>query len=322
MVVKQNKAPSPLAEGEMQEGGREHQPEPGKRGIRPGLSRLANSPALRSWKIRLGMGILGFFVLLAIFAPLIAWQNPQAFSKDSLAAPSAAHWLGTTQVGQDVFAQLVYGTRVTLLVGFGVGLIATTLSVAIGLTAGYFGGLLDEVLSLLMNVFLLIPGIPLAIVMGGYLSALQLRGPLPVAIVLVITGWAFGARVFRAQTLSMRTRDFIEAARASGETTFRIIFFEILPNELGIIFSGLIFTVLYAILAEIGLEFLGLSDITVISWGNILYWAQSQDALLVGAWWWFIPPGVCIALVGASLALMNFGLDEVINPRLRDASRG
>lgn len=322
MAVKQNKGPSSLAEGQILERVGESQPESGKRRTIPILSRLNSIAALRSWKIRLGLGILGFFVLLAIFAPLIAQQNPQSFSPDSLAAPSPQHWLGTTQVGQDVFAQLVYGTRVTLLVGFSVGVIATTLAVVLGLVAGYFGGILDDVLSMFMNIFLLIPAVPLAIVLGGYLTALQLRGPIPVTLVLVITGWAFGARVLRAQTLSMRKRDFVEAARASGETTARIIFSEILPNELGIIFSGLIFTVLYAILAEIGLEFLGLSDITVISWGNILFWAGNQNALLVGAWWWFVPPGVCIALVGASLALVNFGMDEIINPRLRDASKG
>jgi peptide/nickel transport system permease protein len=318
MAVKQNRTSSSFVEGPMLESEKVSQSELTKRRTIPVLSRLNNITALRSWKIRLGLSILGFFILLAIFAPLIATQNPQTFSNDSLAAPSAAHWLGTTQTGQDVFAQLVYGTRVTLLVGFSVGVIATFTAVVIGLVAGYFGGIIDDVLSLFMNVFLLIPSVPLAIVLGGYLTV---RGPVPVTVVLVITGWAFGARVLRAQTLSMRRRDFVEAARASGESTIRIIFAEILPNELGIIFSGLIFTVLYAILAEIGLEFLGLSDITVISWGNILYWAGNQSALLVGAWWWFVPPGVCIALVGASLALINFGMDEVINPRLRDASR-
>ena len=317
MAVKQKGIHSPGTEKLLAE--EASQPGAGKRWTIPVLSRLNNIAALRSWKIRLGAGILGFFVLVAIFGPLIFTQNPRAYSNDSLAPPSAAHWLGTTQVGQDVFAQVVYGTRVTLLVGFSVGLVATALAVVIGLSAGYFGGLIDDVLSLLMNVFLLIPALPLAIVLGGYLTV---RGPIPVTIVLTITGWAFGARVLRAQTLSMRQRDFVEAARATGETTTRIIFAEILPNELGIIFSGLIFTVLYAILAEIGLEFLGLSDITVISWGNILFWAGNQNALLVDAWWWFIPPGVCIALVGAGLALMNFGMDEIIDPRLRDTSRG
>jgi peptide/nickel transport system permease protein len=287
----------------------------------PILSRLARVNALRSWKIRLGLGIMGFFVLVAIFAPLIAHQDPQAFSYDALAAPSPQHLMGTTQTGQDVFAQLVYGTRITLLVGFTVGIIATMLSVIIGLMAGYFGGLLDDVLSLLMNVFLVIPSLPLAIVMAGYASGAGLRGPIPVAIVLTITGWAFGARVLRAQTLSMRQRDFVSAARASGEGPLHIIFAEILPNEIAIVCTSFIFTVLYAILAEIGLEFLGLSDVTVTSWGNILYWASNGNALLLGAWWWFVPAGLCIALLGAGLAFMNFGIDEITNPRLRDASR-
>jgi peptide/nickel transport system permease protein len=281
---------------------------------------MNNISILRPWKIRLGLGILGFFVLVAIFAPLIAHQDPQAFDRNIFLPqePSAAHWLGTTQTGQDVFAQVVYGTRLTLLVGFVVGILSTALSVLFGLVAGYFGGVLDDLLSLLMNVFLVIPALPLAIVLAGYVTV---RGPVPVAIVLVITGWAWGARVLRAQTLSMRQRDFVQAARASGEGPLRIIFAEILPNEIAIVCSSLIFTVLYAILAEIGLEFLGLSDVTAISWGNILFWATNDNALLQEAWWWFVPAGLCIALLGAGLALLNFGIDEITNPRLRDASR-
>jgi|SRR5579859_5962460 len=294
--------------------------QPGAATIRkiPVLSKLSSISALRPWKIRLGLGIIGFFVLVAIFGPLIARQDPQALSYDALLPPSGAHWLGTTQTGQDVFAQLVDGTRLTLLVGFGVGIIATTLSVVIGLTAGYFGGLVDEGLSLLMNVFLVIPALPLAIVMAGYLTV---RGPVSVAIVLVITGWAWGARVLRAQTLSMRQRDFISAARANGETTFHLIFAEILPNEIAIVCASLIFTILYAILAEVGLEFLGLGDVTATSWGNILFWATNGNALLLGAWWWFVPVGLCIALLGAGLAFINFGIDEITNPRLRETSR-
>ncbi len=294
--------------------------QPGAAPIRtiPVLSKLNSISALRPWKIRLGLGIIGFFVLVAIFGPLIARQDPQALSYDSLLPPSGAHWLGTTQTGQDVFAQLVDGTRLTLLVGFGVGLIATTLSVVIGLTAGYFGGLMDDGLSLLMNVFLVIPALPLAIVMAGYLTV---RGPISVAIVLVITGWAWGARVLRAQTLSMRQRDFVSAARANGENTFHLIFAEILPNEIAIVCASLIFTILYAILAEVGLEFLGLGDVTATSWGNILFWATNGNALLLGAWWWFVPVGLCIAILGAGLAFINFGIDEITNPRLRDASK-
>jgi peptide/nickel transport system permease protein len=206
-----------------------------------------------------------------------------------------------------------------MLVGFAVGALATLLSVVIGLTAGYFGGLVDEVLSLLINIFLVIPALPLTIVLAGYIPV---RGPLPVAIVISLTGWAWGARVLRAQTLSVRRREFVEAARASGENTLRIMFAEVLPNQIAIVASSLIFTIIYAIFAEIGLEFLGLSDVTVTSWGNMLFWATNNQALLLGAWWWIVPPGVCIALLGAGLAFINSGIDEISNPRLRDASRG
>ncbi|HEY7124858.1 MAG TPA: ABC transporter permease [Ktedonobacterales bacterium] len=280
--------------------------------------RRINLAVFRSFKIRFGLGVLGFFVLLAIFGPLLVQQDPQAFGPDVLAPPSAAHWLGTTQTGQDVFAQVIVGTRITLLVGFAVGTAATLLSVIIGLTAGYFGGMIDEVISLLINIFLVIPALPLTIVLAGYIPV---RGPLPVAIVISATGWAWGARVLRAQTLSLRQREFVQAARASGERTFRIIFAEILPNELAIVASSLIFTIIYAIFSEIGLEFLGLSDVTVTSWGNMLFWATNNQALLLGAWWWIVPPGLCIALLGAGLAFINFSIDELTNPRLRDASR-
>jgi peptide/nickel transport system permease protein len=280
--------------------------------------RRANLSIFRPVKIRIGLGILGFFALLAIFGPLLVHQDPQAFGPDVLAPPSAQHWLGTTQTGQDVFAQVIDGTRMTMLVGFSVGVLATFLSVVIGLTAGYFGGFVDECISLVINIFLVIPALPLTIVLAGYIPV---RGPLPVALVISFTGWAWGARVLRAQTLSLRKREFVEAARASGESTFRIIFAEILTNELAIVASSLIFTIIYAIFSEVGLEFLGLSDVTVTSWGNMLFWATNNQALLLGAWWWIVPPGLCIALLGAGLAFTNFGIDELTNPRLRDASR-
>jgi peptide/nickel transport system permease protein len=265
-------------------------------------------------KVSFGLGIVGFFVLVAILGPVIIRQNPTAFSSDVLQPPSAAHWLGTTQTGQDVFAQVVVGTRVSLAVGLATGFMATIVSVIIGLTAGYFGGLIDDVLSLFINVFLVIPALPLAIILAAYFP---FRGPLPVAIIVTITGWAWGARVLRAQTLSMRRREFVEAARASGETSLRIIFAEILPNVIAIVAAGLVGTVIYAILAEVGLEFLGLGDVTTVSWGTIFYWAQNNEALLLGAWWWFLAPGCCVALLGAGLAFINFGIDELANPRLR-----
>jgi peptide/nickel transport system permease protein len=265
-------------------------------------------------KVSFGLAILAFFVLVAIFGPLFFPGDPNAFSPDILQPPSAAHWLGTTQTGQDVLVQLVYGTRFSLIMGFLIGTLTMIVSVIIGLASGYFGGWIDEVLSLFTNIFLVLPTLPLAILLAAFAAY---RGPLTIVIVLVVTGWSWGARVLRAQTLSMRNRDYVEAAKASGENTLHIIFFEILPNQISIVAAELLGTVIYAILAETGLEFLGLGDITSTSWGTMLYWAGNNDALLLGAWWWFLPPGLFIAVLGAGLAFINFGIDEIANPRLR-----
>ncbi len=265
-------------------------------------------------KVTFGLAILVFFVLIAIFGPVLFPKDPNAFSTDILQAPSAAHWLGTTQTGQDVLTQVLVGTRFSLIMGFVIGTMTMIISVIIGLVSGYFGGLIDEVLSLFTNVFLVLPTLPLAILIAAFAAY---RGPLTIVIVLTVTGWSWGARILRAQTLSMRNRDYVEAAKASGETTLRIIFFEIFPNEISIVAAELLGTVIYAILAETALEFLGLGDITSTSWGTMLYWAGNNDALLLGAWWWFLPPVLCIAVLGAGLAFVNFGIDEVANPRLR-----
>jgi peptide/nickel transport system permease protein len=259
-----------------------------------------------------------FFILVALFGPLFIHTDPGALSNDVLVPPSATHWLGTTQTGQDIFSQLIIGTRVSILWGFATGLLVTTLSVIVGLISGYLGGIVDDALTLLINVFLVLPGFPLAVVIAAYLP---LKGPLTVALVIALTSWAYQARVLRAQTLSMRHRDFVEAARSSGESTWRIIFFEIFPNEIAIAAAGFVSTTIYVILAAAGLEFLGLGDVTVIDWGTMFYWAQNNDALLLGAWWWYVAPGTCIALLGAGLALINFGIDEVANPRLRSETR-
>jgi peptide/nickel transport system permease protein len=265
-------------------------------------------------KMVIGLAIVAFFLLVAIFGPMFIHRNPNAFSSASLQPPSAAHWFGTTQTGQDVFAQVVVGTRVSILWGFATGIAVTILSVAFGLVSGSTGGAVDEILSLIINIFLVLPALPLALLFAAYSPV---KGPVTVAIAITITSWAWGARVLRSQTLSLRRRDFVEAARASGESLWRIIFFEILPNEIGVVAAGFIGAVIYVILAEASLEFLGLGDATVVSWGTMFYWAGNNDALLLGAWWWFVPPGLCIAVLGAALALVNFGIDEIANPRLR-----
>lgn len=269
-------------------------------------------------KVFVGVIIVGFFFLAALIGPLFVHSDPNALSHDSLQPPSTAHVLGTTQTGQDILSQLLVGTRSSILFGFATGLVVTLLSIGIGLAAGYFGGLIDDLLSLLINVFLVLPSFPLAIVLAAYFP---FKGSLTVALVITITSWAWGARVLRAQTLSMRRRDFVEASKSSGEYTWRIIFAEILPNEIAIVAANFVGTALYVILAEAGLEFLGLGDATNVSWGTMFYWAQNNNALLVGAWWWFLPPGLCIAILGAGLALINFGIDEIANPRLRREAR-
>jgi peptide/nickel transport system permease protein len=230
------------------------------------------------------------------------------------ASPSPAHWLGTTSYGQDVLAQVVIGARISVALGFTTGVITTIISVIVGLVSGYYGGTVDEGLSVVSNVFLVLPTLPLAIVLTSFLPY---KGPLTIGFVLTITGWSWGARVLRAQTLSLRNREFVVAAKAAGEPAWRIIFFEIFPNEIGVVVAQLLGTIIYVILAEAGLEFLGLGDLGSVSWGTMLYWAGNNDALLVGSWWWFVPPGLCIAVLGAGLAFINFGIDEIANPRLR-----
>lgn len=267
-----------------------------------------------SGKVRAGLLIVIFFIALAAFGPMIAQYSPDASGPDLLQPPSAEHWMGTTQTGEDVFAQFVYGSRVSLAVGVLAAVVAKIIAILVGIIGGYFRGVADEVLYVVTAVFLVIPGMPLLIVLTGYLPS---RGIESVAVVIAITSWAGSARVLRAQTLSLRQRDFVEAARATGESRWRIIFAEILPNELPLIASGFLFSVIVGILAEAGLSFLGLGSLTTVSWGSMLYFAQSAQAFLYGAWWWFVPPGLAIAVIGAGLALINFGVDEYANPRLR-----
>ena len=266
-----------------------------------------------------GVILLGLFVLAAIIGPLVApydpgFQNPAPAL--SMHAPDGAHLLGTTQTGQDVLSQLLAGIRLTLELGLIVGAVATALSVVVGVTAAFLGGVWDELLSLVSNVFLVIPAVPLLIVLLGYLPQ---KGQLATIVVLSLLGWPWGARVIRAQTLAIRNRDFIGAARETGEPTWRILAFEIVPNEVNLIAASFVNTVLYAIGASVALAFIGLADLNSWSLGTMLYWAQSQQALQLGAWWWFAPPGLAVALMGTALVLLNFGIDELGNPRLRDA---
>jgi peptide/nickel transport system permease protein len=271
-------------------------------------------------KAKGGVVLLGLFVLAGIIGPLVApydpsYQNPNP--NLSMIGPTAAHLLGTTTSGQDVLSQLLSGIRLTLELAVIVGIVATALSVLVGVTSAFLGGVWDELLSLLSNVFLVIPALPLLIILLGYLPQ---KGQTPTIIVLSVLGWPWGARVIRAQTLAIRNRDFIAAARETGDSTWRIIAYEIVPNEVSLIAASFVNTVLYAIGTSVALAFLGLADLNSWSLGTILYWAESQNALQRGAWWWIVPPGLAVALIGLGLVLLNTGIDELGNPRLRDAS--
>jgi len=270
-------------------------------------------------KAKVGAGLLGAFVLAGVIGPLVEPYDPAYQSPNpalSMNGPSLLHLLGTTQTGQDVLSQLLTGIRLTLEVAVITGVVATVLSVVVGVTAAFLGGFWDELLSLVSNVFLVIPALPLLVILLGYL---QDKGQWPTIIVLSVLGWPWGARVIRAQTLAIRNRDFVAAARETGERTWRILLYEIVPNEISLIAANFVNTVLYAIGTSVALAFIGLTDLNSWSLGTMLYWAQSQDALQLGAWWWFVPPGLAVALIGTGLVLLNTGIDEFGNPRLRDA---
>ncbi len=273
------------------------------------------SGLLRNRKSRIGIIILVFFVVVSIFANQLApTRNAARIVGPGSKAPSAAFILGTSRQGQDIYAQIIHGGRLSLTVGFLTGTVIIFIAIIVGITAGYVGGWFDEVLSLLTNVVLILPGLPLIIVVAGWIER---PGPFTVVLVLSLTSWAYGARVLRSQTLALRNSEFVAAARVVGEPTWRIVIFEILPNMTSLVVSSWIGAVLYVILAEAGLEFIGLGDANAVTWGTILYWAQNNQALLTGNWWAFVPAGVCIALVGFSLTLINYGIDEITNPRLR-----
>jgi peptide/nickel transport system permease protein len=271
-------------------------------------------------KAKGGAVLLGVFALTAIIGPMVTPYNPSYQNPSpslSLQPPDAAHLLGTTQSGQDVLSQLLVGIRLTLELALVVGVVATALAVIVGVSAAYLGGVWDDLLSLVSNVFLVIPALPLLIVLLGYLPQ---KGQAPTIVVLSVLGWPWGARVIRAQTMAIRNRDFVAASRETGESTWRILAVEIVPNEVSLIAASFVNTVLYAIGASVALAFIGLADLSSWSLGTMLYWAESQQALQLGAWWWFAAPGIAVALMGTALVLLNTGIDELGNPRLRDAS--
>jgi peptide/nickel transport system permease protein len=269
----------------------------------------------RNRKCRIGLVMLTAFVLVALLAPLITPADPRADDFARSAGPSAEHWLGTTAQGEDVWSQLVYGTRASLIVGVVAGLFCTVIGLVIGLLAGYKQGWVDEVLSFFINLGLVIPALPLMITLAAYAPV---RGLWLIIIVISVTGWAYGARIKRSQIITLRTRDYITAARFAGDRTWRIIFREIVPNMTSLIVVGFMGAALGAIGGEAGLAFLGLGDPQTVSWGTMLNQASLGGAMLTGQWAWLIAPGLALSLLILSFTLINFGIDALSNPHLRE----
>jgi peptide/nickel transport system permease protein len=270
---------------------------------------------LRNRKSRIGLLMLAFIVIVALIAPWISVADPNAFDLYAAhQAPSWHHLFGTTDQGSDIFSQVVVGARRSLLLGAAAGALATALAAILGITAAYSGGLVDEGVNVLTNVFLTIPPIPLLVVISGYLASRSM-GTMIVVIALVL--WAFEARILRGQALTLRNRDFILAAKASGESTRRIVFGELMPNMISRIAAAFVLVFYIALLTDAGLEFLGLGDMTKTSWGVTLYWAQTNSTVLQGEWWPFFFPGMALAFTVLGLVLVLAGIDEVSNPRLR-----
>jgi peptide/nickel transport system permease protein len=269
---------------------------------------------VHNWRAMAGLGILVFFSLVAIFAPEIAPYSPNDINFTPMLGVSAKHLFGTTPQGQDVFSQLVYGARNSLEVGVVTAAIISAVQLFMGVFSGYVGGWVDAVLSSITNVFLVLPGLVLLIVITSYVTQ---KGLSVIIGVLALTGWAWGARVLRSQAMSLRDRPFLEAARMAGERRWRIVLAHVVPNMLGVLVANFFGAALYAVLAEAGLDFLGLGNVNEVSWGTMLYWAQNGDAILLGQWLYLLLPGLCILLVGMGFGLLNFAVDEVADPRLR-----
>lgn len=267
---------------------------------------------LGSAKARLGFLIVMTFVLAAVFAPQIAPGDPKRYVSKPNQAPTAKYYMGTNPQGKDVFRQFVWGGRLSLLIGFGSSAVMTLIAMVVGMIAGYYRGAVDDVLNFLMNLFLVIPGLPLLVLLSAYLKP----GTTTIIFALAITGWAFNGRIIRAQTMSLREKDFVAAAVVSGEPGLKVIFVHILPNMVNILVGGFIGGVIYGIMASTGLAFLGLASTADVTWGTNLFWAQNGGALMIGAWWAFMPSGLAVALVAFGLALINYGMDEITNPRL------
>lgn len=271
--------------------------------------------AFRNMKTRIGIVILSFFLLLAIFGPFFSKYDPLDYAGAGFQPPTSEHWMGTTTFGQDVYSQFVHGLRASFLIGLCGGGIATLLGLLIGFLAGYHGGWLDEILMMFTNILMVIPTVALLILLAAYLPY---RGVFIQSVIIGCTAWPWTARAVRAQTFSLKQREFVSLARISGTKSFLIILEEIVPNMLSYVFMVFILQFGGAILAAVALDFIGLGPTKGISLGLMMQNAVLWNAVQLGFWWWIIPPGLAILLIVGSLYFLNTGLDEVFNPKLRE----
>jgi peptide/nickel transport system permease protein len=269
-------------------------------------------------KATVGTALLTLFILIALFPGVIAHDSPSADAYSPHMGLSTAHLLGTTAYGQDMFAQLVWGTRNVMIIALVAGLATTGIAVLVGVAAAYLGGLWDGSLNVLTDVLLVIPAFPLLIVIAAYA-----HGGSTLVLILVITliSWSYTARQLRSQALSLRGRDYLEAARVRGERRLYIIVVEVIPTMTSLIVASFLTNALYAVLFASSLQFIGLGDPNTVSWGTMLYWAENNAALQTGQALWAIAPGACIAALGAAFALLNYAFDEIGNPALRPVRR-
>jgi peptide/nickel transport system permease protein len=271
--------------------------------------------ALRNRKLVAGLGVVLVFLLLALLGPLFTVQDPMAYVGPPSAAPSGQYWFGTTTFGQDVFAQFVHGLRSTFFVGVVAALIAGVLGMVIGFTSGYRGGLVDEVLNMITNIVLVLPVLAVLMIIAAYL---QVRDVQIQAVIIGLFSWPWVARAVRSQTLTLRAREFVDLAKLSGMPVRRIVFREIAPNMASYLFMVFILLFGGAVLFAATLDFIGLGPTDGISLGLILNHAKQWSAMNLGMWWWFIPPGAGITMIVGAMYIMNVGLDEVFNPKLRE----
>jgi peptide/nickel transport system permease protein len=271
--------------------------------------------ALRNTRLRVGLGVVLFFVVLTLVGPLFTDYSPNDYVGPPAQTPSSEYWFGTTTFGQDVYTQFVLGLRATFLVGIVGGGLGTFLGVLIGFIAGYQGGIVDELLNTLTNIVLVIPTLAILLIIAAYL---EVRGVLAESIFIGCTAWPWAARAIRAQTFSLKSREFVDLARLSGMPPHKIIFTEIAPNMMSYLFMTFILQFGGAILNAATLDFIGLGPTTGISLGLMMNNAVLWSALHLGMWWWFVPPGLAITAIVGALYVMNVGLDEVFNPKLRE----